>query len=295
MVCQEYNQEVAAVKGSGASEGYACPQPTCASYSITTARVHALVGDGFRGTRERIQTFRCQACGATFSARRDTPLYQLKTPAGRVGQVLTALAEGLDGVAAMRVFGHDHATITRWLARAGHHSARWLRHLSLPHVQLDELCTWVRRPAGALWVRVACAPCTKLVPVLHLGPRTQDAAHTAIHKVTRLLGPSALVAGLLSLPPAACSLTVASGPGQGRSVTTADPSDGGWPDPVLYRLSCTRPMRHQRQKQHCRGCPPRRIHMQQYTQSGSPPQIVRQLLKAGCMVFASWSRLSDTE
>jgi len=61
-----------------------------------------------------------------------------------VGEVLTALAEGLD-VAATRVFGHDHATITRWLTRAGDHSAqvheRWLRHLHLPYLQLDVRCT----------------------------------------------------------------------------------------------------------------------------------------------------------
>ncbi len=41
----------------------------------------------------------------------------------RVGEVLTALAEGLDVAAAVRVFGHGHATITTWLIRAGTHSA----------------------------------------------------------------------------------------------------------------------------------------------------------------------------
>jgi hypothetical protein len=43
-------------------------------YRITDAQVHALVGDGKHGRRERIQSFRCQACETTFSARRDTPL-----------------------------------------------------------------------------------------------------------------------------------------------------------------------------------------------------------------------------
>jgi hypothetical protein len=72
------------------TQGFACPTPTSPYYQVTDAHVHALVGDGSHGTSERIQTFRCQACRTTFSARRDTPLYRLKTPASRVGEVLTA-------------------------------------------------------------------------------------------------------------------------------------------------------------------------------------------------------------
>ena len=62
------------------TEGYACPNPQCRYCGITDAQMHALVGDGKHGCAERIQTFRCQACRTTFSARRDTPLYRLKTP-----------------------------------------------------------------------------------------------------------------------------------------------------------------------------------------------------------------------
>src|SRR5918911_2610010 len=91
--------------------GFACPNPGCPCYGNPDARVHALVGDGTHGQRERIQTFRCQACGVTFSARRHTPLYQLKTSSGRIAEVLTALAEGLDVAAAVRVFGPREATI----------------------------------------------------------------------------------------------------------------------------------------------------------------------------------------
>jgi len=62
------------------TEGFACPNPQCRYFGNTDARAHALVGDGKHGRAERIQTFRCQACRTTFSARRDTPLYRLKTP-----------------------------------------------------------------------------------------------------------------------------------------------------------------------------------------------------------------------
>src|SRR5437660_8787590 len=102
--------------------GFACPNQQCPYFGITDADIHALVGDGKHGHAERIQTFRCQACRTTFSARRHTPLYRLKTPSQQIGMVLTALAEGLDLSAAERVFGFRQATITRWLTRAGWHA-----------------------------------------------------------------------------------------------------------------------------------------------------------------------------
>jgi hypothetical protein len=62
------------------TEGFACSNQQCAYFGITDAQIHALVGDGRHGHAERIQTFRCQACRTTFSARRHTPLYRLKPP-----------------------------------------------------------------------------------------------------------------------------------------------------------------------------------------------------------------------
>src|SRR5207248_4050777 len=62
------------------TEGYACPNQKCRYFGITDAQIHALVGDGKHGQTEHIQTFRCQACRFTFTSRRNTPLYRLKTP-----------------------------------------------------------------------------------------------------------------------------------------------------------------------------------------------------------------------
>ena len=92
--------------------GFACPNRSCLYFGNTDDQIHALVGDGKHGRTEPIQTFRCQACRTTFSARRHTPLYRLKTPSWQVAVVLTALAEGLDPSAAERVAGlstsHHH-------------------------------------------------------------------------------------------------------------------------------------------------------------------------------------------
>jgi transposase-like protein len=176
--------------------GFAYPNHQCPYFGITDARVHALVGDGKHGHAERIQTFRCQACHTTFTARYHTPLYRLKTPSHHVAMVLTALAEGLDPSAAERVFGYRQATITTWLSRAGKHAQTFHEHffcnLQLPYVQLDELRTRLRSNKHVLWLWLAIDPCTKILPVLHLGLRTQNAAHTVIHSLRRILAPGCL-------------------------------------------------------------------------------------------------------
>lgn len=176
-----------------ATEGFACPSAGCPYYGITDGRVHALVGDGRHGTTARIQDFRCQACGTKVSVRRGTALYQLKTSPARVGEVLSALAEGLDVAAAVRVFGHGEGTIARWQARAAWHADRLhdrlLRGLHLPHVQLDEIRTRLRAHYAVLWLWVALDPLTKIVPAVHLGPRTQASAHALIHTLTSRLTP----------------------------------------------------------------------------------------------------------
>src|SRR5262245_11233597 len=108
-----------------------------------------------------------------------TALYRLKTASQRVGEVLRALAEGLDVSAAVRVFGHQHATITRSLVRAGEHSAtlpdRTFQRLHLAHVQLDELRTRLRSRAHTLWLWVALDPLSKIVAVLHHPEGTRGA------------------------------------------------------------------------------------------------------------------------
>jgi IS1 family transposase/transposase-like protein len=178
------------------TEGFACPNQQCPYSGITDAHIHALVGDGKHGHAERIQTFRCQACHTTFTAWRHSPLYRLKTPSHQIGMVLSALAEGLDASAAERVFGYRQATITTWLSRAGGHAEilheRSFRNLQIPHLQLDELRTRLRSAKQILWLWLAIDPLTKIIPVLHLGPRTQKMAHLLIHCLRPILAPDCL-------------------------------------------------------------------------------------------------------
>jgi hypothetical protein len=178
------------------TEGFACPNHRCPYFGIIDAQIHALVGDGKHGQAERIQTFRCQACHTTFTARRHTPLYRLKTPSHQVAVVLSALAEGLDASAAERVFGYRQTTITTWLSRAGKHAQSLHEHcfhtLQIPHLQLDELRTRLRSATQVLWLWLAIDPLTKILPVLQLGPRTQNMAHLFIHSLRQILAPGCL-------------------------------------------------------------------------------------------------------
>jgi len=107
-----------------------------------------------------------------------------------------ALAEGLDLSAAERVFGYRQATITTWLTRAGEHAQtlheHCFRNLQISHLQLDELRTRLHNAKQVLWLWLAIDPCTKILPVLHLGLRTQNMAHLLIHSLRELLAPDCL-------------------------------------------------------------------------------------------------------
>ena len=65
-------------------------------------------------------------------------------------------------------------------------------HLQLPHLPLDELRTRLRNSKNVLWLWLAIDPLTKILPVLSLGPRTQNAAHTFIHSLRGVLAPGCL-------------------------------------------------------------------------------------------------------
>jgi IS1 family transposase len=57
---------------------------------------------------------------------------------------------------------------------------------------LDELRTRLRNASQVLWLWLAIDPCTKILPVLLLGPRTQNAAHTVIHSLREILAPGCI-------------------------------------------------------------------------------------------------------
>jgi hypothetical protein len=83
-----------------------------------------------------------------------------------------------------------------FLSRAGSHAQtlheRSFRTLWLPHLQLDELRTRLRSYQHVLWLWLVIDPCTKILPVLHLGPRRQNVAHKVIHSLRQILAPGCI-------------------------------------------------------------------------------------------------------
>jgi hypothetical protein len=139
-----------------ATAGYGCPNPDCLYFGIDDDQVHALVGCGSHGRQEYIPDLKCQACQTKFSVRYDTVLYRLTTPARRVGEVLSALAECLSVGAAVRVFGPANSRSEpglRVLAYLPPHytngySRIWRSNISKVSVFLDSsLVVWPAYPA----------------------------------------------------------------------------------------------------------------------------------------------------
>jgi hypothetical protein len=162
----------------------------CVYHGITDQSIHALVGDGVEGVAEPIQWWRCQACGERFSERHDTAMPWLKTPSWRVQEVVTALGEGVDQAAAVRIFGHHPTTIARWLRRAGQLDMplheRFFKNMLSDYIQLDELKTKTRQ-MGEVWLWVALDVQTRVMIALKIGPRHQDHAHILLHEVKQRL------------------------------------------------------------------------------------------------------------
>jgi IS1 family transposase/transposase-like protein len=195
-------QEQARTKKGIRTHGHACPNPDCPYFGVIDKQVHVLVGNGKRGKYGHIQTFRCQRCQTTFSSRRNTPLYYLKTHPDRIEMCLWLLAEGVDvsvlcpwqfalancfkkPLSGFSFTGHVDATLTRWLTRAGTHSDHLHNllfvQLNLTYLQVDELHAPVAGNRRKSWLWVAIEPVTKIIPSVHIGTRGNEDAYRFIH------------------------------------------------------------------------------------------------------------------
>lgn len=172
------------------SEGNFCPNKGCCYYGIMDENIHALVGYGKRGVKERIQWWKCQCCQEVFSERHDSGMRWLKTPSWRVQEIVTALGEGVDQAAAVRIFGHHPTTIARWLRRAGQLDMplhdHYFNNLTSNYIQLDELKTKTRK-MGEIWLWVALDVESKVMLALNLAPRQQKSAYALLHEVKQRL------------------------------------------------------------------------------------------------------------
>lgn len=184
-------------KKSKSTQNYFCSNPRCAYYLIAEEGVHALVGYGWHGKNEEIQDLKCQACGKKFTVRKHTVLYRLKTHSRIVCLALNLLALGVDISELREALEIRESTRRTLLTRSGEHGhklrERFFILLDVVHIQLDELWANVKQAQQDIQVWTACDAKTKLIPVLQLGPRSQEMAYAVVHELKARLRPGRAV------------------------------------------------------------------------------------------------------
>src|SRR6266566_1903390 len=135
-----------------------CPNKNCPARGQT--------GKGNIGIHSRKeQRFICHECDKTFSARRGTVFYRLRTSAETVVLVVTLLAHGCPVQAIVAAFGFDERTVADWWARSGRQGQAVQEFLverprDLGQVQADELR--VKKQGGIVWMALAMMVKTRL-------------------------------------------------------------------------------------------------------------------------------------
>jgi transposase-like protein len=107
----------------------------------------------------------CHECQKTFSARKGTVFYRLRTSAETVVLVVTLLAHGCPLKAIVAALGFDERTIAAWWARSGRQGQAVHEYLveqprDLGQVQADELR--VKKQGGIVWMALAMMGKTRL-------------------------------------------------------------------------------------------------------------------------------------
>jgi hypothetical protein len=111
------------------------------------------------------QRCKCQTCGRTFSYKRGTPFYGLRTDAEVVEKAVTLLAYGCPVQAIVAAYKVDERTVKDWQQRAGLHSQAvheaYIKPLNLEQVQADELRIKLQGKR-VVWVAMALMVSTRL-------------------------------------------------------------------------------------------------------------------------------------
>jgi transposase-like protein len=130
---------------------YYCPHKDCSNYG-NVGPDNQIIGAGRYG-KQRTQLLKCKVCEQRFSARRGTPLFDLKTDEHTFYDVIACLAEGNGIRAASRIKNVDKDTVAAWLDKASQHVEAVSRHLMVnlhfEAVQLDEFWSFVKKNKSA--------------------------------------------------------------------------------------------------------------------------------------------------
>jgi transposase-like protein len=134
---------------------YFCPNKDCSNYG-QVGPDNQVIGAGRYG-KQQTQMLKCKVCNQRFSARRGTPLFDLKADEQSFYDVVACLAEGSGIRATARIKNVDKDTVAAWLDRASRHIESVSRYLMVHQrfeaVQLDEFWSFVqkKKPSVRRW------------------------------------------------------------------------------------------------------------------------------------------------
>lgn len=113
---------------------------------------------------QKHQRCKCTSCGKTFSYRRGTPFYGLRTDVQIVTWVVGLVAWGCPVAAIVAVFGIDERTVADWLHRAGTYAETFhhqhIQEHDLQQVQVDELR--LKMQQQVMWIAMALSVGSRL-------------------------------------------------------------------------------------------------------------------------------------
>jgi transposase-like protein/IS1 family transposase len=136
--------------------------------------------------RNNLRRFRCPQCKHTYTENHRRTLGTMYISEDRAVLALQLLLEGNSIRSTERITKLDRNTIMSLLIRAGERCQSLMntrmRGLTLKHIQIDEIWTFVQKKArhvrkddspeiGDQWVFVAIDADTKLIPTFHIGKR----------------------------------------------------------------------------------------------------------------------------
>src|SRR5256712_8955211 len=130
------------------------------------------------------QRFICHECQKSFSARKASVFYRLRTSAETVVIIVTLLAYGCPLQAIVAAFGFDERTVADWWARSGRqgqavHESLVKQPRDWGQVQADELR--VKKQGGSVWMAMAMM----VKPRLWLGGEVSE--HRDMTLIRRLM------------------------------------------------------------------------------------------------------------
>ena len=124
----------------------ACVNPECHLFR-SPGKSHLIVRKVYGP--DRIRLLRCRTCGAEFSERRGTALFNTKVPEATAEDVINHLAEGCSVRATARLVKVAKDTVARLLRGAGRHAERFhdqhVHDLTPRVVEFDEQWSVVKK------------------------------------------------------------------------------------------------------------------------------------------------------